>query len=191
MKSTNSNYKVLLPDQRLELLQILHTRFENNKHRHPDIHWEDVQTRLEANPEKMWSLHKMEQTGGEPDVVGYDAQMDEFIFYDCSPESPQGRRNVCYDHEALESRKEFKPENSALDMAEAMGIDILTEEQYRELQKLGKFDTKTSSWLKTPVEIRKLGGAIFGDRRYDHVFVYHNGASSYYASRGFRGVLRV
>lgn len=191
MKSTNSNNKVLLPDQRLDLLQILHTRFENYMHRHPDIHWVDVQTRLEANPEKMWSLHEMEKTGGEPDVVGYDAETDEFIFYDCSPESPQGRRNVCYDHEALESRKEFKPDNSALDMAEAMGIDILTEEQYRELQKLGKFDTKTSSWLKTPAEIRKLGGAIFGDRRYDHVFVYHNGASSYYASRGFRGVLRV
>jgi hypothetical protein len=191
MKNTNRDHKELSPEQKVEILETLRTRFEHNQHRHQGIHWADVQSKLEAQPQKLWSLNEMEKTGGEPDVIGYDAQTDEFIFCDCSAESPQGRRNICYDQEALESRKEFKPENSALGMAEVMGIEILTEEQYRELQKLGNFDTKTSSWLKTPPAIRKLGGAIFADRRYDHVFVYHNSASSYYGSRGFRGMLRV
>jgi len=191
MKNTNRDHKELSPEQKVEILETLRTRFEHNQHRHQGIHWADVVSKLEAQPQKLWSLNEMEKTGGEPDVIGYDAQTDEFIFCDCSAESPQGRRNICYDQEALESRKEFKPENSALGMAEAMGIEILTEEQYRELQKLGNFDTKTSSWLKTPPAIRKLGGAIFADRRYDHVFVYHNSASSYYGSRGFRGMLRV
>jgi hypothetical protein len=191
MKNTNRDHKELSPEQKVEILETLRTRFEHNQHRHQGIHWADVQSKLEAQPQKLWSLNEMEKTGGEPDVIGYDTQTDEFIFCDCSAESPQGRRNICYDQEALESRKEFKPENSALGMAEAMGIEILTEEQYRELQKLGNFDTKTSSWLKTPPAIRKLGGAIFADRRYDHVFVYHNSASSYYGSRGFRGMLRV
>ena len=181
----------LSPEQREELLRVLKTRFEKNMNRHQGLEWAKVQARLEANTEKLWSLNKMERTGGEPDVVGYDKKTSEYIFYDCSAESPQGRRNVCYDREALESRKEFKPKDTAMDMAAAMGIELLTEEQYRELQKLGNFDTKTSSWLKTPSEIRKLGGAIFADRRYDHVFVYHNGASSYYGVRGFRGSLRV
>jgi len=176
--------------QREELLRILKARFENNMNRHQGLEWANVQAKLEANTEKLWSLNEMERTGGEPDVVGYDKQADEYIFYDCSAESPKGRRSVCYDREALESRKEHKPKDNAMDMAAAMGIEILTEEQYRELQKLGNFDTKTSSWLKTPAEIRTLGGAIFADRRYAHVFVYHNGAESYYAARGFRGSLR-
>ncbi len=177
--------------QRDELLGALKARFEKNMSRHQGLEWAKVQAKLEADTGKLWSLHEMERTGGEPDVVGYDQKTGEYVFYDCSAESPKDRRNVCYDREALDARKEFKPQDSALDMAEAMGIEILTEEQYRKLQELGKFDTKTSSWLKTPSEIRKLGGAIFGDRRYDHVFKYHNGASSYYAARGFRGSLRV
>jgi len=181
----------LSPEQREELLRALKARFEKNMNRHQGLEWAKVQAKLEANPSKLWSLHEMERSGGEPDVVGYDKKTGETIFYDCSAESPTGRRNVCYDREALESRKEFKPEDNAMDMAAAMGIDLLTEEQYRELQILGNFDTKTSSWLKTPSEIRKLGGAIFGDRRYEHVFVYHNGAPSYYGVRGFRGSLRV
>jgi hypothetical protein len=177
--------------QREELLRALKARFEKNMNRHKGLEWAKVQAKLEANTEKLWSLNEMERTGGEPDVVGCDKKTGEYIFYDCSAESPKGRRNVCYDSEALESRKEFKPKDTAMDMAVAMGIEILTEEQYRELQKLGNFDTKTSSWLKTPSEIRKLGGAIFADRRYDHVFVYHNSAPSYYGVRGFRGSLRV
>jgi hypothetical protein len=178
-------------ERREELLRTLKARFEKNMNRHKGLEWAEVQARLEAKPEKLWSLHEMERTGGEPDVVGHDTKTGEYVFYDCSAESPTGRRNACYDREALEARKEHKPENSAIDMAAAMGIELLTEEQYRELQKLGKFDTKTSSWVKTPADIRKLGGAIFVDRRYDHVFVYHNGADSYYAARGFRGSLRV
>lgn len=174
-----------------ELIKTLKLRFEKNGDRHKDIQWEKVQERLELNKEKLRSLNEMEGSGGEPDVVGMDKNTGEFIFYDCSAESPKGRRSVCYDCEALESRKEFKPKNSALDMAAEMGIEILSEEQYRDLQKLGKFDTKTSSWVKTPVEIRKLGGAIFCDFRYNTVFVYHNGAESYYAARGFRGSLKV
>ncbi len=174
-----------------ELLRVLKTRFEQNMHRHKGLKWAEVQDRLEAHPDKLASLYQMENTGGEPDVVGHDAKTGEYLFYDCSPESPKGRRSLCYDREALESRKQFKPADSAMDMAAAMGIELLTEEQYRALQKLGRFDTKTSSWLQTPEAIRKLGGAIFGDRRYDHVFVYHNGAESYYAARGFRGSLRV
>jgi len=177
--------------QREELLRALKARFEKNLNRHKGLEWAKVQAKLESNPEKLWSLNEMERTGGEPDVVGYDKKTGEYIFHDCSAESPKDRRSVCYDRKALESRKEFKPKDTAMDMAAAMGIEILTEEQYRELQKLGNFDTKTSSWLKTPSEIRKLGGAIFADRRYDHVFVYHNGADSYYAARGFRGSLRV
>src|SRR5215469_12305574 len=174
-----------------ELFSILKTRFEKNMNRHKDLEWSKVQARLESNSEKLWSLNEMEMTGGEPDVVIHDKKTGEYIFYDCSPESPGDRRNVCYDHEALEKRKEHKPGNSAINMANDMGIDILTEEQYRELQKLGKFDTKTSSWIMTPSHIRKLGGATFCDRRYDHVFTYHNGAESYYAARGFRGSLKV
>lgn len=183
--------KELSPEQREELLKAVKARFEKNMNRHKGCEWAEVQAKLEANTEKLWSLNEMERTGGEPDVVGYDEETGEYIFYDCSAESPKGRRSVCYDHEALESRKAHKPENSAVGMAVAMGIELLTEEQYRELQKLGNFDTKTSSWLKTPSEIRKLGGAIFGDFRYGNVFVYHNGAESYYGSRGFRGSLRV
>jgi len=179
MNNINGNKKELSPGQRKELLRTLKARFEKNMNCHKDPKWAKVQAKLDANTEKLWSLNEMERTGGEPDVVGYDKKTGEYIFHDCSMESPKGRRNICYDHEALESRKEFKPEDSAIDMADAMGIEILTEEQYRELQKLGNFDTKTSSWLKTPPKIRKLGGAIFSDRRYDHVFVYHNGASSY------------
>jgi hypothetical protein len=171
--------------------QMLKARFENNMSRHPGLEWPQVQARLDANPDKLSSLNEMERTGGEPDVVGQDQQTGEYIFYDCSAESPQGRRGLCYDREALNARREHKPNNSAMDMAAAMGIEILTEEQYRALQALGKFDQKTSSWVKTPAEIRKRGGAIFCDRRYDHVFVYHNGAESYYAARGFRGFLRV
>ncbi|WP_368993747.1 DUF4256 domain-containing protein [Caldifermentibacillus hisashii] len=181
----------LSPEQQEELLKILKTRFEKNMNRHNGLEWAKVQAKLETNTEKLWSLYEMERTGGEPDVVGFDKEIGEFIFYDCSPESPKGRRSVCYDREALESRKNHKPQNNAIDMARDMGIEILSEEQYRELQKLGHFDTKTSSWVKTPENIRKLGGAIFCDRRYDTVFVYHNGADSYYASRGFRGSLRV
>jgi Protein of unknown function (DUF4256) len=177
--------------QRAELLETLKARFENNMNRHRGLPWAKVQAKLEANLATLWSLNEMERTGGEPDVVRYDKKTGDCIFCDCSAESPSGRRSVCYDREALESRKEFKPKDSAVGMAAALGIEILTEEEYRELQKLGKFDTKTSSWLKTPSEIRKLGGAIFADRRYDHVFVYHNGAESYYAARGFRGSLRV
>ncbi len=183
--------KELSPEQGEELLRTLKARFEKNLNCHKGIEWDKVHAKLKANVDKLWSLNEMEITGGEPDVVGYDENTDEYIFYDCSPESPKGRRSVCYDREAQESRKEHKPENNAIDMAEAMGIEILTEEQYRELQKLGKFDTKTSSWVKTPDPIRKLGGAIFCDCRYDTVFVYHNGAESYYAARGFRGSLKI
>jgi hypothetical protein len=186
-----SNKKELSSKQREELLKTLKSRFEKNRNRHKDFEWAKVQAKLEANPEKLWSLNEMEASGGEPDVVAYDKKTDEYIFYDCSAESPKDRRSLCYDDEALASRKEDKPEDSAINMATDMGIEILTEEQYRELQKLGNFDTKTSSWVKTPSEIRKLGGAIFCDRRYDHVFVYHNGAESYYAARGFRGLLRI
>ena len=191
MNNINSNKKELSLEQREELLRTLKARFENNMNRHKGLEWTKVQARLEANPEKLWSLNEMERTGGEPDVVGHDKTTGDYIFYDCTAESPKGRRSLCYDRQALESRKEYKPENSALDMAAAMGIEILTEEQYRELQKLGEFDTKTSSWVKTPSDIRKLGGALFCDRRYNTVFVYHNGAVSYYAARGFRGSLRV
>ncbi|MGE7978399.1 DUF4256 domain-containing protein [Psychrobacillus sp. NPDC093200] len=179
------------PEQREELFETLKDRFEKNMNRHMGLDWVKVQAKLEANTDKLWSLHEMEITGGEPDVVGYDKTTAEFIFYDCSAESPKGRRSVCYDREALESRKKHKPENSVLDMAADMGIELLTEEQYRELQKLGEFDLKTSSWVQTPDNIRKFGGAIFCDRRYDTVFMYHNGADSYYAARGFRGSLRV
>ncbi len=183
--------KKLSPPQQDELLKTLKTRFEKNMNRHKGLDWAKVQARLEAKPEKLWPLYEMERTGGEPDVVGQDKKSGEFIFYDCSPESPDGRRSFCYDRTALDARKEHKPKNSAMDMAAAMGIEILTEEEYRALQKLGNFDTKTSSWVRTPADIRNLGGAIFCDRRYGHVFVYHNGAESYYAARGFRGSLRV
>jgi len=187
------NEKELSPEQRDELIRTLKARFEKNMNRHKGLEWGKVQAKLElpACVEKLWSLNEMERTSGEPDVVGYDQKTGEYIIYDCSAESPKGRRSVCYDREALESRKEYKPENAAVDMAAAMGIELLTEEEYRELQRLGNFDTKTSSWVKTPAEIRKLGGAIYCDRRYDHVFVYHNGAESYYAVRGFRGSVRV
>jgi len=181
----------LSPEKSEELLTALKVRFEKNMNRHKDHDWTKIQAKLEADTEKLWSLHEMERTGGEPDVVGHDKKTGEYIFNDCSAESPKGRRNVCYDREGLESRKEHKPENNAIDMAAAMGIELLTEEQYRELQKLGNFDTKTSSWLKTPSDIRKLGGAVFADRRYGNVFVYHNSAPSYYGVRGFRGTLRV
>jgi hypothetical protein len=190
MNTTNSTKKELSPEQLEKLLTALKARFEKNMNLHQGLEWAEVQAKLEANTEKLRSLNEMERTDGEPDVVGHDKKTGEYVFYDCSAESPKGRRSVCYDREALESRKEFKPKDTAMDMAAAMGIEILTEEQYRELQKLGNFDTKTSSWLKTPSEIRKLGGAIFADRRYDHVFVYHNGADSYYGVRGFRGSLR-
>ena len=183
--------KELPAKQRDELLKTLKARFEKNMRRHQGVAWSKVEARLEANPEKLWSLHEMEKSGGEPDVVGHDKKSGAYIFFDCSAETPKGRRSVCYDREGLESRKEFKPANNAIDMAAAMGIELLTEEQYRELQTLGEFDTKTSSWVKTPSAIRKLGGALFCDRRYDTVFVYHNGAPSYYASRGFRGALTV
>lgn len=187
--STNKNK--LSPEQQTQILDILETRFNKNTTRHKGIEWAKVQVKLEANPNKLWSLDEMERTEGEPDVVGYDKKTDEYIFYDCSPESPKGRRSLCYDHEALEKRKENKPADSALNMAAEMGIEILNEEQYKELQTLGNFDLKTSSWIATPSNIRKLGGAIFSDFRYDTVFVYHNGAESYYAARGFRGFLRV
>ena len=177
--------------QREELLRALKARFEKNMSRHQGLAWAEVQAKLEADTEKLWSLNEMERTGGEPDVVGHDKKTGEHIFYDCSAESPKGRRSLCYDREALDSRKENKPKDNAIGMAAAMGIELLTEEQYRELQKLGNFDTKTSSWVKTPSGIRKLGGALFCDRRFDTVFVYHNGAESYYAARGFRGLLRV
>lgn len=196
-----SNKKKLSPDQSKALLGVLKTRFEKNKTRHKGLDWATIQAKLEATPEKLWSLDEMEITGGEPDVVGYDKKTpdvvgydkktDEYIFFDCAAESPKGRRSVCYDHEALEARKEHKPENSAIQMAADMGIELLTEAQYRDLQELGHFDLKTSSWIITPPAIRKLKGALFGDRRYDHVFIYHNGAESYYAARGFRGSLRV
>lgn len=181
----------LSPEQQKELIGILKTRFEKNMNRHTGIEWSRVQGKLEANTEKLKSLNEMELTGGEPDVVAYDKNTDEYIFFDCAAESPKGRRSVCYDHEALEARKEHKPGNSAVEMAKDMGIELLDEDQYRELQKLGKFDTKTSSWIKTPADIRKLGGAIFADYRYGTIFIYHNGAESYYAARGFRGALRV
>ena len=180
-----------MPEQHKELLGALKARFEKNMNRHKGLEWANVRAKLEANTEKLWSVNEMEKTGGEPDVVGHDKKTGEYIFYDCSAESPQGRRSVCYDREALESRKEHKPEDNAIDMAAAIGIELLTEEQYRGLQKLGNFDTKTSSWIKTPAAIRKLGGALFCDRRFDTVFVYHNGAESYYAARAFRGSLRV
>ena len=183
--------KKLPPEQRKEFLSALKVRFEKTTNRHKDLEWANVQAKLEAHIEKLWSLNEMERTGGEPDVVGHDKKRGEYIFYDCSAETPIGRRSFCYDREALESRKEHKPKNNALDLAAAMGIELLTEEQYRDLQKLGNFDTKTSSWVRMPPEIRKLGGSLYCDRRYDHVFVYHNGAESYYAVRGFRGSLRV
>ncbi|PWB51379.1 MAG: DUF4256 domain-containing protein [Anaerolineales bacterium] len=193
MNNINSIKKELSAEQHEELLGTLKARFEKNKSRHKALEWAKVQAKLEANPEKLWSLNEMERTGGEPDVVGHDQITGEYIFYDCSAETPKGRRKSCYDHEGQEEREKegLHPEGNVIDMAAAMGIEPLTEDQYRELQKLGNFDTKTSSWLKTPAEIRKLGGAIFADRRYDHVFVYHNGAESYYGVRGFRGSLRV
>jgi hypothetical protein len=188
---TKSTKKELSSKQREELLTTLKARFEKNTNRHRGLEWAKVRARLETNAEKLWSLNEMERTGGEPDVVGQDKQTGEYVFYDCSPESPKGRTSLCYDREALDSRKEHKPKSSAMDMAAAMGAELLTEEQYQELQRLGNFDTKSSSWLKTPGDIRKLGGAIFGDRRFGRVFVYHNGAESYYGGRGFRGWLRV
>ena len=191
MNNIKSNKKQLSPKQREELLAALKARFEKNLNRHKGLDWAKVQSRLEANAEKLWSLNEMERTGGEPDVVGQDKKTGEYIFFDCSAQSPKGRTSLCYDREALDSRKEFKPKNSAMDLAAAMGVEILTEEQYLELQKLGEFDTKSSSWIATPADIRKLGGALFGDRRYGRVFVFHNGAESYYSGRGFRGWLRV
>lgn len=191
MSKSRTNRKELPPEQREELLGTLKARIESNMNRHEGLEWAEVQAKLEANPEKLWSLNEMERTGGEPDVVGYDEKTGEYIFYDCSAESPTGRRSLCYDRAALESRKKHKPESSVMDMAAAMGIELLTEGEYRELQALGEFDTKTSSWVKTPSDIRELGGAIFCDRRYDTVFMYHNGAESYYAARGFRGSLKV
>jgi hypothetical protein len=191
MATPKPSHKNLSPKQGEELLQTLKARFEKNTDRHKGLPWAEVQAKLAAHAEKLWSLGEMERTGGEPDVVGHDRKTGEYVFYDCSAESPKGRRSICYDREALQSRKEHKPQDNAMDMAAAMGIELLTEEQYRELQKLGDFDTKTSSWVKTPPDIRKFGGALFCDRRYGQVFVYHNGAESYYAARGFRGSLRV
>jgi hypothetical protein len=194
MNNSTSNKKELSPKQLEELLKALKARFEKNMNRHKGLDWAKVQSRLcgvEASAEKLWSLNEMEKTGGEPDVVGHDKKTGEYIFFDCSGESPKGRTSLCYDREALDSRKEFKPKNNAMDMAAAMGIELLTEEQYLELQKLGEFDMKSSSWVKTPADIRKLGGALYGDRRYSRVFVGHNGAQSYYSGRGFRGSLRV
>ena len=188
---SNRNKKNLSSEQSEALLKALKVRFEKNMNRHKGIEWAKVKVKLEGNIEKLWTLNEMERTGGEPDVIAYDKKTSEYIFYDCSPESPKDRRSFCYDGEALESRKEHKPKNSVIEMAAAMGIELLTEEQYRELQKLGEFDTKTSSWVKTPVDVRKLGGALFCDRRFNTVFVYHNGAESYYAARAFRGSLRV
>ena len=190
MKATPTKNELSV-ENREALLRTLKARFEKNMQRHKGVAWAKVQMRLEGNPEKLRALHEMEKTGGEPDIVGHDQRADKYIFYDCSPESPKGRRSLCYDREALDARKEHKPKDSAVGMASAMGIELLTEEQYRELQKVGEFDTKTSSWVKTPPDIRKLGGALFCDRRYDTVFLYHNGAESYYAARGFRGSLRV
>ncbi len=191
MKKNNNTKRELSSKQSEEILRVLKIRFEKNMNRHKGIDWVKLQARLEKNKQKLWSLNEMERTGGEPDVVSYNRETDEYIFYDCSEESPKGRKSLCYDHEALEKRKEHKPKDSAVNMAAAMGIELLTEEQYRELQKLGEFDLKTSSWVKTPAAIRKLGGAIFCDRRYNTVFVYHNGAESYYAARGFRGLLKI
>lgn len=192
MAKVKSNKKELSASQQEELLKTLKARFEKNMNRHKGLEWANIQARLEkAGTEKFWSLNEMEKTGGEPDVVGYDKKTDEYIFYDCAAESPKGRRSLCYDREALESRKEHKPANNVIDMAAELGIELLTEEQYRDLQKLGNFDSKTSSWIKTPTGIRKLGGAIFADYRYGQVFIYHNGAESYYAARGFRGSLRI
>jgi hypothetical protein len=191
MNKTKNAKKQLSAQQRDELLAALKARFEKNMGRHKGLEWSKVQTKLEANPEKLWSLNEMERTGGEPDVVGFDKKTGEYTFYDCSAESPRDRRSICYDRDALEARKENKPKDSAVNMAAAMGIELLTEEQYRELQQLGNFDLKTSSWVQTPADIRKLGGALFCDRRYNHVFLYHNGADSYYAARGFRGSLSV
>ena len=190
-RNIDSNKRDLSPEQCADLLGVLKARFEKDMNRHQGLEWDKVQAKLEANAEKLWSLNEMERTGGEPGVVGHDKKTGEYIFYDCSAESPKGRRSVCYDREVLESKKEHKPKDNAMDMAAAMGIELLTEEQYRELQKLGDFDTKTSSWVKTPSDIRKLGGALFCDRRYNTVFVYHNGAESYYAARAFRGSLTV
>ncbi|HEY9082662.1 MAG TPA: DUF4256 domain-containing protein [Vicingaceae bacterium] len=186
-----SQQKIISQQQKEELLKILQTRFEKNVNRHKNIEWEKVQEKLEINPEKLWSLNEMEETGGEPDVIKYDKTTDEYVFYDCSTESPKGRRSVCYDPESLESRKQHKPKHSAIGMAAEMGIELLTEEQYHELQQLGKFDTKTSSWIATPDDVRALGGAIFGDWRYGKTFIYHNGAESYYGARGFRACLKV
>jgi len=191
MNNTKSNKKELSPGRREELLRALKARFEKNMNRHKGLQWANVQAKLEANTEKLWSLNEMERTGGEPDVVGHDKKTGEYIFYDCSAESPSGRRSLCYDREALDARKEHKPKNNAIDMAAAIGIELLSEERYRELQKLGEFDAKTSSWVKTPTDIRELGGALYCDRRYGHVFLGHNGAESYYAARAFRGWLRV
>ncbi len=191
MNNINSNKKKLSSEQREELLKAVKARFEKNMNRHEGLEWTKVQAKLEANVEKLWSLNEMERTGGEPDVVGHDKKTGEYIFFDCSPESPKGRTSVCYDREGLESRKEHKPKSTAIDMATAMGVELLTEEQYLKLQKFGDFDTKTSSWVKTPADIRKLGGALYCDRRYGRVFVGHNGAQSYYAARAFRGWLRV
>ncbi|AXY72760.1 DUF4256 domain-containing protein [Paraflavitalea soli] len=191
MSNTKSAKKKLSADQAKELLKILKARFEKNKQRHKGIEWAQVEAKLEGNAEKLWILDDMETTGGEPDVVGYDKKKDEYIFYDCSAESPKGRRSLCFDGDALASRKEHKPANSAMEMAAGMGIELLSEEEYRQLQQLGHFDLKTSSWVQTPAAVRKLGGALFCDRRYDQVFLYHNGAESYYAARGFRGSLRV
>jgi hypothetical protein len=190
-QTIKSNKKALSPKQYEDLLKTLKTRFEKNMNRHKGLEWLKVQAKLEANDEKLWPLNEMERTGGEPDVVGHDTKTGEYIFYDCAAESPKDRRSLCYDREALDSRKENKPKDNAVDMANVMGIELLTEEQYRELQKLGEFDTKTSSWMKTPSAIRKLGGALFCDRRFETVFLYHNGAESYYAARGFRGSLKV
>lgn len=191
MSKKTTSKKGLSPAERAELLNVLRVRFEKNMTRHKGLDWAKVQAKLDSHPEKLWSLHAMETTGGEPDVVGYDKKSGEYLFYDCSAETPKDRRSICYDGEALASRKEHKPADSAMEMAAAMGVELLTEEQYRELQQHGKFDTKTSSWVKTPADIRKLGGALFCDWRYGHVFLYHNGADSYYAARGFRGLLRV
>src|SRR5438552_4209604 len=191
MNNINNNKRELAPKQREELLRVLKARFEKNMNRHKGLECAKVQAKLEAHAEKLWSLNEMERTGSEPDVVGHDKKTGEYVFYDCSAQSPKGRTSVCYDREGLDSRKEHKPKNNAIDMAAAMGIELLTEEQYRELQKLGNFDAKTSSWVKAPADIRKLGGALFGDRRFGHVFVYHNGAQSYYSARAFRGSLRV
>ena len=191
MATTIKSKKKLASEQRKEFLKALKARFEKNMNRHKGLEWTKLQERLEANAEKLWSLNEMERTGGEPDVVGFDKKAGEYIFYDCSAETPKDRRSICYDREALESRKEHKPKDNAVDMAAAMGIELLTEEEYREFQKLGHFDTKTSSWVQTPSDVRKRGGALFCDRRYDRVFVYHNGAESYFAARGFRGSLRV